>query len=428
LGKHATALLLTATAFAGWVTVASAQTGPGGAAAPTPGAPPPSAPAGSTPTPALTPAAPAPAPAPAISGISCRTGCTGLQQGAAGSVVHLAGSGMAGATLVVFMGGRGPRDDVRVAPTASADDGVDVPIPTRAAGGRLRVVGASGRWSKASTQRLDVGTAPPPDAPFVQAGVDSKRVFLDGRTRPSVSFFVGGKAPTQVRVDLVRDGDPAPVASWTPEPVAAGSVQTIAWDGALPPAAPPEGRYEFRVTALAGGAVIAAQARAQRRSARPAAAQADPAAPVATGFLLLDHAFPIQGPHQIGLQPSQRFGAQRGGHTHEGQDVFAACGTPLVAVHSGVILYQATQAAAGNYVVLREDSGAADYAYMHLRDPALVGRGVRVTTGQLLGYVGDTGDADGCHLHLEKWPAPGWYSGGAPVDPLPDLQAWDQTS
>ena len=44
-----------------------------------------------------------------------------------------------------------------------------------------------------------------------------------------------------------------------------------------------------------------------------------------------------------------------------------------------------------------------DYAYMHLRDPALPAEGERVRTGQLIGYVGDTGRADGCHLHFEEW-------------------------
>jgi murein DD-endopeptidase MepM/ murein hydrolase activator NlpD len=288
------------------------------------------------------------------------------------------------------------------------------------------VIGAEGQVSRAATQRLTVGRAPA-GAPLVQAHVDNRRVFLDGRTRPSVSFFVGGDAPTQVRVDLLRDGGPAGdavVATWTPDPVAAGSVQTIAWDGALAPVAPPEGRYAFRVTPVAGGVLAAA-------GANPRAAQAGPGAtvaPVSSGFLLLGHAFPVQGAHTIGMEASQRFGAGREGHIHQGQDVFADCGTPLVAVHGGVVRYRAFQAAAGNYIVVREDGTGADWAYMHLRAPALVDRGARVATGQLLGYVGDTGDANGCHLHFEKWPAPGWYTGGAPVDPLPDLQAWDQTS
>ena len=63
------------------------------------------------------------------------------------------------------------------------------------------------------------------------------------------------------------------------------------------------------------------------------------------------------------------------------------------------------------------DGTGTDYAYMHLAAPSPFEEGDRVYTGQQIGQVGDTGRASGCHLHFEMWGAPGWYSGGRPIDP-----------
>jgi murein DD-endopeptidase MepM/ murein hydrolase activator NlpD len=138
------------------------------------------------------------------------------------------------------------------------------------------------------------------------------------------------------------------------------------------------------------------------------------------------HVFPIQGAHAYGGEEG-RFGAPRADHVHQGQDVGAACGTTLVAARGGTVKTNTSQYAAGNYVVIAGDTGY-DYVYMHLRDPALPPKGSTVTTGQPIGYVGDTGDATGCHLHFELWSPPGWYTGGAPFDPLPALLAWEGKS
>jgi murein DD-endopeptidase MepM/ murein hydrolase activator NlpD len=90
------------------------------------------------------------------------------------------------------------------------------------------------------------------------------------------------------------------------------------------------------------------------------------------------------------------------------------------------VKFKAFQSRAGNYLVIDGERTGIDFVYMHLRDAALVNRGDRVRTGQPIGFVGDTGDADGCHLHFEMWTAPGWYSGGTVFDPLPSLVAWDK--
>lgn len=130
-----------------------------------------------------------------------------------------------------------------------------------------------------------------------------------------------------------------------------------------------------------------------------------------------ERAFPIVGRHDYGTEIN-RFG---GGRDHQGQDVFAACGTKLVAAEPGRVLMSTFQARAGNYLVLQHADGRAT-AYMHMRSAPLVEKGDRVEAGDPIGEVGDTGRASGCHLHFELWTAPGWYRGGRPIDPLPFLR------
>jgi len=52
----------------------------------------------------------------------------------------------------------------------------------------------------------------------------------------------------------------------------------------------------------------------------------------------------------------------------------------------------------------------------------------RRSSPSIIGSGGDTGDANGCHLHFELWSGPGWYTGGAPLDPQLFLRAWDAYS
>jgi murein DD-endopeptidase MepM/ murein hydrolase activator NlpD len=129
--------------------------------------------------------------------------------------------------------------------------------------------------------------------------------------------------------------------------------------------------------------------------------------------------FPVSGAHTIG----QGFGAARSGHSHEGQDIFAACGTPLVSVSRAKVKRVSYQGAAGNYVVIRNKKLHQDYVYAHLATRAPVAKGQVVMPGQQVGTVGDTGNAQGCHLHFELWLGK-YYRGGHPVNPLPYLQTY----
>ena len=130
----------------------------------------------------------------------------------------------------------------------------------------------------------------------------------------------------------------------------------------------------------------------------------------------LPPAFPVAGKHDFGTSENG-FGGGRG---HQGQDLLAACGTPVVAARAGKVTVAKWHAAAGNFAVVETEIGT-NHVYMHLRGPARVDAGDRVEPGDRIGVVGQTGRASTCHLHFELWTAPGWYEGGEPVDPEPLL-------
>jgi len=226
------------------------------------------------------------------------------------------------------------------------------------------------------------------------------------------SYRVTHSSPVNVTVDLIR-ADGSVAYTWYPGDAQPGQALSVLWRGTLQGAPAPPGRYSFRLNAAS-----ASGARA-RSSASPSSGR--------DAFDLLPHIFPIRGRHNYG-QSGARFGAGRGGRSHQGHDVFARCGTRLVAARGGRVKAKAYHAAAGNYLVITGSRAGQDYVYMHMTEPSAFDRGDRVLTGQRIGTVGDTGRASGCHLHLELWSGPGWYSGGSPFDPLPSLKDWDSYS
>jgi hypothetical protein len=107
-------------------------------------------------------------------------------------------------------------------------------------------------------------------------------------------------------------------------------------------------------------------------------------------------------------------------HLHEGIDIFALRGTPVVAVADGVISQRVDGLISGLAVELTDSIGF-EYFYAHLEAIAPgVEHGSYVTEGQVLGYVGNTGNAvnSAPHLHFEVQP------GGTPVPPFPFLDRW----
>jgi murein DD-endopeptidase MepM/ murein hydrolase activator NlpD len=172
--------------------------------------------------------------------------------------------------------------------------------------------------------------------------------------------------------------------------------------------------------ALAGACALFAlgadRAMAQAGGIEPPPDPSAPPPPPAGSFV-----FPVQGPHTYG----DGYGAGRSGHTHQGQDLFAACGTPLVAPARTKVLFTGSERSAGNYLVLRYKKMRHDYFFAHMATPPLVTRKQKLVPGQQIGTVGETGNASGCHLHFELWKRPGWYRGGRAIDPISTLLAWD---
>jgi murein DD-endopeptidase MepM/ murein hydrolase activator NlpD len=135
--------------------------------------------------------------------------------------------------------------------------------------------------------------------------------------------------------------------------------------------------------------------------------------------------FPVAGAHSFG-GPENRFGAPRGSHVHQGQDVLASEGTPVVAPLAGTILTTSYQAGGAGYYAVEHTLAGFDFMFAHCKASSLaVGSGQAVGAGEILCLAGQTGDATTPHLHFEIWVG-GWQSPtGHPIDPLAYLEAWD---
>ena len=146
--------------------------------------------------------------------------------------------------------------------------------------------------------------------------------------------------------------------------------------------------------------------------------------------------FPIVGPASY----SNDFGDPRGTRSHAGNDLVSTWRAPVVAVEAGKVTIWTSSASAGCMLYLHAASGA-EYLYIHLNNDLTADRddrggckpgiayapglrdGQRVRQGQLIGYVGDSGDAAGLeyHLHFEYHP-----KGGAAVSPFRLLRGAEQ--
>ncbi len=133
---------------------------------------------------------------------------------------------------------------------------------------------------------------------------------------------------------------------------------------------------------------------------------------------------PVEGVRRAAL--TDTWGAARSqGRRHEGLDIMAAQATPVLAVADGRVAKLTTSARGGTAIYLVDEARAYSFYYAHLSGYAAdLHEGEEVRQGQIIGYVGATGNATAPHLHFEiQRVAPGAPSPhGEAIDPYPFLR------
>jgi murein DD-endopeptidase MepM/ murein hydrolase activator NlpD len=124
---------------------------------------------------------------------------------------------------------------------------------------------------------------------------------------------------------------------------------------------------------------------------------------------------PVQGIERSQLADTWG-GARSEGRRHEGIDIFARRGTPVIASTHGVIVRKGLNRLGGRVVGVVGPAGWYHY-YAHLDEWSILGIGDWVEVGMVLGYVGDSGNAKGTPTHLHY----GVYVDGAARNPYPLL-------
>jgi len=343
---------------------------------------------------------------PELSDAVCIETCGGMHKATTDSTVQLSGKHLGGVSRVLFEAKDGGK--LKVKPASVAGHSVTATIPSGAATGRPKVKDPFDNTSTSPTSIKIIAPSAIPDAgafKLKELTAKPRTAYYDGKKKPKVKYVFTNTESVDVRIDVINRKTDEVVDTITKDAQEPNMEHSASWNGKVSGSkrSVPSGDYKFRVGPQSG-----------KLSSSDTA-----------GFRYRPYKFPVRGPHEYW----DGVGAPRAGHTHQGQDVGAACGTPLQAARGGRVQYEAYQSAAGNYIVIDGKGTGHDYVYMHMEKPSRLHKGEKVRTGQKIGKVGATGDASGCHLHFEEWSAPGWYEGGNFMKAVTrHLKKWDSWS
>ncbi len=338
---------------------------------------------------------------PEVRDVRCLSDCAGTRKATAGSRVALTGRGLGATRDVSFDEQGGGRIEVE-ALTAEGRE-VTARVPDGAVTGKPHAVTGSGQRYRSPEKLVIVDPDDIPDGEGFELRsleANPRTAYAYGIRDPGATYSFDG-AQSDVIVEVVSLKDDKVVRTITERNLEPFVEHRTRWNGKRENGQDaPKGKYRFRVGSTTGGGTDSSN------DAR---------------FEFQDHIFPIRARHSYG----DGIGAGRG---HQGQDVFAKCGSPLVAARAGKVEWKQYHSAAGYYLVIDTKGSGRDYVYMHMKKKGRPNQGNFVKTGERIGQVSDTGNATGCHLHFEIWSPPGWYEGGHFTDPTDDLKRWDRYS
>lgn len=239
---------------------------------------------------------------------------------------------------------------------------------------------------------------------LTRANASPRQVYWVGRERMHFRYEFKGASPSDLRIELVREGKGTVIKRWRAANAKAGKLHDITWAGRRSDGVHvKKGTFFFRVRQKSGKVLSAKNATGKKM------------------FKVKPAIFPVRGPHQYW----DGWGAGRG---HRGTDIGASCGTRMVAAEPGKVAYKGYNGGGyGYYLVINIRGGKRAHVYGHLKGPAKVASGAQVKTGQTIGQVGETGNASGCHLHFEYWKGT-WPGGTATSASTKRLRTWDKWS